>query len=285
MTSRLDDGSEREKTDNPSYKKAPEEIVSDGPVPDPTAERSKAGLPAQLRTWTVGNVTTAATVAIFAFILIKVMVVSRGDVATAQALIEAAPPMAVVLDAFLNLAPMIIAFLFVRLWEWNFQSHPADAKNAMLTIAFMIMASLVALVPLIIVVGSVIGTIAGAWTDRRNRRKGITDGYRLRLSNSWTGTILGTWAVGVFLIVNSGLWAPVENVDVKGGHHYVAYVVSSHDGWVTLFDRDKNQVLRERDVNIESRELCSNPLSLINRRIMQLVAPEKGPHYPRCKAR
>jgi hypothetical protein len=223
---------------------------------------------------------------VFTFILLKVMIVSRGEPATARALIEGAAPVAVVMDAFLTIAPIAIAFLFVRLGELNFRSKERSAKATMVSIAWMFVTYLAfAIVPLVSLIGAVVGTLMGAWMDRRNRRKGDYSGTRLPLSNSWTGTILGTLIVFLFTLINSGLWVPTENVNLKGGRQTVAYVVSSRDGWVTLFDKKERRVIRERAENIESREICGGRELLMNKTVTQLgPMARRRPDYPRCRA-
>jgi hypothetical protein len=261
-----------------------ETITGNGQTASDVKGRIGAGLSAQVRSWTIGNVTTAATLVIFAFILVKVMVVSRGEPATARALIEGAAPVAVVMDAFFTLGPMVIAFLLMRIGEQYFRSKEPGQRDMILTIAFMILQYLsIAIVPLVVLGGSIVGTFAGAWTDRRNRRKGNHSGVRLPMSNTWTGSVLGLMIVLIFTVINSGPWVPTENVSLKDGRHYVAYVISSHDGWVTLFDAKKRQVIREQADNIESREICGGLTQIIDKPLSQLPRSGSiGPHYPRC---
>jgi hypothetical protein len=77
---------------------------------------------------------------------------------------------------------------------------------------------------------------------------------------------------------------PTENVNVKGGHNYAAYVLSSRDGWVTLFDIEKSRVIQEQAENIVGREVCASTSWPINKTIIQLLRSRRAvSDYPRCK--
>ena len=100
-------------------------------------------LSSQVRSWTVANVTTAATVLIFAFILLKVMRATGGEPVAARALIAAASPVAVVMDAALSLAPLVIVLIYVRIAEWNLRHNEGDTRDILLTIAFIVLTGIV----------------------------------------------------------------------------------------------------------------------------------------------
>jgi hypothetical protein len=81
----------------------------------------------------------------------------------------------------------------------------------------------------------------------------------------------------------SGLWVPTENVSVKAGHSYAAYVLSSRDGWVALYDIKKRRVVQEQAENIVGREICTYPSSPLRKTAIQLLRPHAALGYPRCK--
>ena len=241
-------------------------------------------LSSQVRSWTVANVTTAATVLIFAFILLKVMRATGGEPVAARALIAAASPVAVVMDAALSLAPLVIALIYLPIAEWNLRHNEGDTRDILLTIAFIVLTGIVTFtVPLLMLMGAILASFVGAWTDRRNRRKGDYSGTRLRLSNPWSGSILGVAAVFLFMTTVSGLWVPTENVSTKGGRNYAAYVVSSRDGWVTLYDMKKQRVVQERAENIIGREICGYTEWPLNKTLIQLARSRRAAsEYPKC---
>jgi hypothetical protein len=286
MSSRLNDGKGQPETDASANSMVlREDSAQDSQTTNVPRRTAGLGLSGKVRSWTLGNISTAATVLIFAFILLKVMVVAGGEPATARALIEGAAPVAVLMDAFLTLAPMVVAFLFVRLGEMQLRSKERGRRATMFTIAFMLSTYLaVATVPVMLLAGAIVGTLLGAWTDRRNRQRGDQSGVRLPMANSWTGTILGLLVIGMITVMNSGLWVPAENVSMKDGRQYVAYFTSSRDGWVTLFDKQKRQVIRERVDNIESREICGGVTGVLYVPLSRLPRSRNSdPHYPRCK--
>jgi hypothetical protein len=108
LSFRLDGNESASEFGTPPQGQAAPKIAQDGHAAGRLAP-SRTGLFDHVRSWTIGNITTAATVLLFAFVLVKVMVVSRGEPATARVLIEGAAPVAVLMDAALSLMPVVIS--------------------------------------------------------------------------------------------------------------------------------------------------------------------------------
>jgi hypothetical protein len=217
------------------------------------------------------------TGALFVFLGIKVLFVSRGDLTTAVGLLHTAGPAAVVVGGLLSAFPLVIALLLVVTTAWLSQqlmrrwratrsgSHePGFIRGPLLSVIASFTLILMAACYLTpwptmafsVVIG-VMWTVATELLQRSGGKLFLAYVFRL------LGAIYGVLITASLLCA---VWLPHEAL-VVDGRPVVGYVLDTSDGWTSVLLSRSRELVKYRSDAISSRTLCH-------------VSPQAAPRLP-----
>jgi hypothetical protein len=260
------------------------------------------------------------TILAFAFVVVKVIWIARGDIPTALGVFNSAGLVTVIAGGLLSALPLISAaalglavFEIIKSWLLAYRARlqPAGRRGRIRralntfprdTLAWAgFSAAAVACFVLapwpVMASGVFIGLISGiaaAWAASRTKKP--TNGRK------WIRRIIkvGTWGIlGIlsFLLVLNPLlyavWLPHETLTLPNSSpdSMVGYVLSDSNGWISLLRSGDRKIYRFRMEDVTARTLCSersfsvpNALSWFNssRPLMNLLIPGEGKALKAC---
>lgn len=224
-----------------------------------------------------------ALIALFAFLILKVLVISLGDVTTALAILRTAGLTSVVVGGLLSALPFLAAFLLSAssasaIW-WCRRGDPR--RRLLRRIPRNVLASVLAAGlasffltpwPVLLVsplMGLVWGLAIGAGRPRRAERtrlRPLTRSVRY-LAVAGTALVLAPMTAWALLYP---VWLPHETVTLRTQGStvtVVGYVLDDSGGWITILESGRRRVVRHRSDAVSERTLCrlrateGNPLS------------------------
>jgi hypothetical protein len=228
------------------------------------------------------------TVLAFAFVVIKVIWIARGDIPTALGVFNSAGLVTVIVGGLLSALPLISAAvlglaMFEIIKSWILASRAglrsagkrgrirrALANFPRDTLAWVgFSAAAVAgfvLTPWPVMasgafLGLISGVAAAAWSVSKTKKS--TNNRR-----KWVGVIIkvGMWAVvgilSFILVLNPllyAVWLPHETLALPNSHpnSMVGYVLSDSNGWISLLRSGERKIHRFRTEDVTGRALCS----------------------------
>jgi hypothetical protein len=225
------------------------------------------------------------TILAFAFVVIKVIWIARGDVPTALGVFNSAGLVTVIVGGLLSALPLISAaalglamFEIINSWlsadraclqpaggpgriRRALHKFPRDifvwAGFSAAAVACFVLAPWPVMAS-----GAFIGLISGiSWAASKTKKS--TNNRR-----KWIGVVIriGTWGVvGIlsFLLVLNPLlyavWLPHETLTLPNSrpHSMVGYVLSDSNGWISLLRTGERRIYRFRMEDVTARTLCS----------------------------
>ena len=207
---------------------------------------------------------------LFGFLILKVLLVAKGDLVTALGVINVSGVVTVVVGAALSALPIVAAILlgFGTYVVASGTTRPAGWTTARTSGSFAVVAIAAMILSPWHLAAAVIGvSLVGGLIDRfrRNRKRravtrwhGQDQGERSRLLHR--GFVLATVTV-FFLSLNSlfyAMWLPHEVLHLQSGSPQVGYVLSDSNGWVTVLTSHDRKVKEYRAIDVEV-ELVEHP--------------------------
>ena len=224
--------------------------------------------------------TLLATVALSFVVVLKLIVVARGSLTTAEALLTSAGPVIIGLGILLTLFPAILFILSLNsLLVW------VDLLRGAVTFGFwhfisvwllMLDVYFLTLIQLLMVVVLAILFIAIGWLFERKPRKQPNYKKKPYVTDLVTVIVL---MLSLFFL-NDSLWVPAEQlIHGDSSSVVVGYVAQADADWITVVRESDRHVLRLRMSTIHTRELCR--LGEDTSRSFA-TAFERPPEYPLC---
>jgi hypothetical protein len=198
-----------------------------------------------------------ATVLLFAFLAVKVIVVAKGDIPTALGIFQATNPAVTVIGALLSGLPLgavaVLVIVGYRAAEGVSLEGYALAVAAALACFFI--------TPWPILATSIIVAPVAGYTMRLRRR--LKNMQRRRWLKQATLIILIP-CLAVFLYVAGvttwrvlyDVWLPHEAVTLQSGRLEVGYVLSDNANWISILRSGQRRIVVYRDTQVEKRVEC-----------------------------
>ena len=259
------------------------------------------------------------TILAFAFVVIKVIWIARGDIPTALGIFNSTGLVTVIAGGLLSALPLISAaalwlamFEIIKRWLLAYRDHSQPVgqrgrirlalgtcpRNTLTWAGFSAAAvACFVLAPWpVMTSGAFIGLISGFAAARAARTKKATD------EPKWTRRVVkaGAWGIlGIlsFLLVLNPLlyavWLPHETLTLPNSSpdSMVGYVLSDSNGWISLLRSGDRRIYRFRMEDVTARTLCSersfsvpNALSWFSssRPLLNLLIPAEGKALKEC---
>lgn len=217
-----------------------------------------------------GLVTSAL---VFMFLIVKVVRVAKGNLITAQELVNIVGPASVIVGALTAVLPVLLAQAFVFLWvlSWT-DGLDRRMRAGLIEVAFLLSLIGLYVLPWILEVGLLFFTLGHALYRIK---------VRPRLSRQPPNGLRATWlpAVVLLFLVSADPWIPAVTVDV--GHPpsvLVAYVLKNDGGWTTLLRESDRSILILPSAEVGRRYVCRKTDGNLGRveSVVQLVLREGG---------
>lgn len=249
----------------------------DEPHPE---EKPQGDLATDALRFTRQHPTLLATAALSVVVVLKLIVVSRGSLTTAEALLTSAGPVTIGLGILLTLFPAILFILTLKsILDWVDLLRGAVTFGSWhLVSVWLLMLDVYFLTPLqlLMVVLLAMLFIAIGWLSERGARK--QPNYKERPYGADHVNVIVLMLALFFL--DSSLWLPAERLTHGDPSTVVVgYVVQADSDWVSILRESDSHVLKLRMSTIHSRELCR--LGEDTSRSFA-TAFNKPPEYPLC---
>jgi hypothetical protein len=238
------------------------------------------GLGATILTFAREHPTLVATAALVALVVLRVTLVTRGNVTSATALVASAGVVQVGLSTLLWVFPGVANFLFVMggiltidlirrvtpltLWHlWLLAFIP-------LALYVFTLSSLMYWAVTLIMV-SVIGWI---------RQRHLT----VKVPYLYVNIL---WALPFFVVLSldTPVWMPAEIVDRGNDGPIVGYIVEREPDWTTILEEEDRRIIHVPSKGIEGMTVCQTPRDArSSRTFYEWANPEDRTEYPPCNA-
>lgn len=206
--------------------------------------------------WGRGHALALWAVALFALLVAKVLVVSRGNPETALTLARNASSLDVLVQIAMTVVPIWLPLVFVYLLWYSVATNRVG--RAAVPLGFIAALSLVvspwwavAFATFLLAVQYGIHRILA----RNAARKG--EAFRF----DWDVQLLTSMATlavaGLYFVITPFVWLPPERVTLANGDEDTYYVVSTDGGWTTLLREEGRSVSIVPSAEIVSRQVCS----------------------------
>jgi hypothetical protein len=176
----------------------------------------------------------------FVFLILKVMVVAKGDIPTALGILQTAGLVTIVVGALLSGLPLLAAAILIA-QVYRAVDEPSR-KAWMLTAPVLLLC--IFLTPWTLLLASL---IAGAALVR-------TRNHKSRVALASIAIILVT-GIAAWTVLYS-VWLPHEMVTLKKGASTVGYVLDDNGNWISILRSGKRDIVRYREADVEKRILC-----------------------------
>jgi hypothetical protein len=222
------------------------------------------------------------TVILFVVLALKLLVIARGRVPVALAILQSASVATTLVGSALSATPLI-AFLLTA-WSISRLGSRARGEDGMrrglarrprlglaLTLAGGLVLGIVVSPWLVLVAGIAAGVLLRVVAPMAGRRR--LDGLR-RVALGVVAAA-AAWAFWVFL---DAVWVPHESVHVSRDTTIVGYVLDSGGQWTSILVSGDRLLVRVPSAHVTSRRICvlaghrRNPLSEEAPSVLQLVA-------------
>jgi hypothetical protein len=202
-------------------------------------------------TW-AGKNKEAATAILFAFLIVKVLVISRGDIPTALAILHTAGLVTIVVGGLLSGLPILAAAMLTAT-AYRLADSPtlpgAALFSTVLAVCFFV-------APVWIVIFSMLLGLTVSWASyHRPWRRAGRAGRALDIV-AWTVLAL----VGAVLVEAAlyTVWLPHERLTVsRPSSLVVGYVLDDGGGWLSMLQSGTRRIVRYRTEDVTVRTLCS----------------------------
>jgi hypothetical protein len=244
----------------------PAELTRDGSAPTPVDGQAKPDvkensrwadavkpLPAVLNRMEKHALTV--TVLLFAFIALKTIVMSRGDIPAALDIFQTTNPAVTVIGALLSALPLAaVAVLAVIGYR---AAKEGSSEGYALAVAAALMCFFVTPWP-VLIASLVVAPLAGYAMRQRPRRAA---GKRWR-KHAKLLILLPCLVVFLYIAcvttwrVLYDVWLPHEAATLTSGRIEVGYVLSDNGNWVAILRSGQRRIVLYRDSQVGKRVLC-----------------------------
>jgi hypothetical protein len=246
-----------------------EEPKATGPDPTDRKHRGTFAAPLWQRVEDLAGDRTKTSVALFGFLILKVLLVARGDLLTSLAVVNSAGIVAVVVGVILSAMPILAALsmAYVIYWWISGTGRPRASTQGAVIVGTIALSGwfspwflFVPTLAFALLVGAfdrwdaphrtAARTIRGSrWAVRPSRKqRGFGTGAMVLAAS------LMALAIGGSLFT---MWLPHERVVVEGQPRpIVGYVLDNSDGWMTVLTSGARRVDRFKEDSVTSRTLC-----------------------------
>lgn len=204
----------------------------------------------------LGHDRTATTLALFAFLMVKVLLVTHGDLLTSLALIHDAGLVAVVIGVIMSLLPIAAALVMAGAiygwyccrWRWG---QPARQWAVIAGVVFVSawFSPWYLFVPAIAV-----SVLLGVFDREQDEALPPTKRSRAGRGFLVLATTGIVYALGASLFT---MWLPHEQLALRDqSEPTIGYVVGEGGGWVTMLTSGKRRIIRIPSAIVESRVVC-----------------------------
>jgi hypothetical protein len=231
--------------------------------------------------------TLGVTIGLFAFLALKTLVMAKGDVPTALAILQSAPLTLVVVGALLSAFPLVV--LVFNAWvSFYIVTHPKELGGYAAFIVVLLISAVVSPWSAYIS-GPIIGGLlylACLAGSRNSKLKRVVLRWSARL-------VLLLVALHSIYVVMYAVWLPHEAVFSKGNPNpTVGYVLDTGGGWTTVLVSGHRRIVLIPSDDVESRTVCvlnssdsgviplphqSDTLWRLLGRVSSSLAPERPP--------
>jgi len=260
--------------------------------PPPIAGKKDAKIPRRLRVVSrlpdrIG-IWQFITVLAFAFVVIKVIWIARGDIPTALGVFNSAGLVTVIAGGLLSALPLISAialglavFEIIKSWLLSDRARLQPAGRGarvrralgkfprdpfIWTVFIAAAAACFLLTPWpVMASGALLGLVSGivAWAAASKPKKPVNN-RRRRIRAIGGGVIWTALGILFFMLVLNPLlyavWLPHERLTVANPDQQqqsaVGYVLSDSNGWVSLLRTGERRIYRYRSEDVKVRALC-----------------------------
>jgi hypothetical protein len=232
------------------------------------------------------------------FLIVKVLMVAKGDVMTALAVVRASGTVAVIVGAILSALPIIAAVVLVVVlygvgcgaWRWR------GLRLVTALCWFIVLVACVLLTPWLVFLLASAGLIGGRLDRVRSQPRtdqSQADGHWwaqralpllllcvLVIGPAWKDLVFTMWLPREELHLTTD--QPIAQPGQQPSTRLVGYVLSDSEGWMSVLTSVHRQVIELKSDTVESRHLCrknyhESVVELVRRRVFHSV---NGP--PQC---
>jgi hypothetical protein len=202
---------------------------------------------------------TITTVALFGFVIARVLIVARGDVPVALAIISAVGPISVVVNTIIAsidvmafaLFTILLTFLAPRLFERRWD-------NLLRVLLLVLVAVLVFVAPWpLLLVGLCLMPLRIAIYRRGLRGSSVTpdQARSLAVPPMASDLILPLVIILAYLLV-APVWLPAEAITLDSNKQTVGYVLNDQSDWYSLLTDKPRTVIRIEGTHVKARVVC-----------------------------
>jgi hypothetical protein len=199
----------------------------------------------------------AVTVLLFTFLALKVTVVAKGDIPTAQGIFQTANPAVTAIGALLSGLPLgAVAVLVVFGYR---AAKDASRESGVLAAVAALACFFIAPWP-VFVASALAGPVAG-YTMRQRQRLRQTPGRRWQTRGTLLillpclaifgyVTCVTTWRVMY------DVWLPHEAITLQSGQVVVGYVLSDNGNWISILRTGQRRIVLYQETQVRKRAEC-----------------------------
>jgi hypothetical protein len=199
------------------------------------------------------------TILLFAFLALKAIVMSRGDIPAALGIFQVTNPAATVIGALLSALPLAAVAVLVIIGYRAAKEASSDGYALVVAAAFV--SFFVTAWP-ILIASLIVAPAAGyAMRQRQRQRLMRSQGRRWRKQGM---LLILLPCLAVFLYIAGAttwrvlydVWLPHEATTLRSGRVEVGYVLSDDGNWVTILRSGQRRIVLYRDSQVGKRVPC-----------------------------
>jgi hypothetical protein len=191
-----------------------------------------------------------ATILLFGFVFLKVIIVAKGSIPIALGIVQTAGPASIVVGSLLSGLPLVAAALLV---VWVRQAY-VDKTPPSIALALLALIVCTFMTPWFLLLPSLVFSLIAAAMSALSEP--ATNAARVGLAITIVAVLYATWAVMY------GVWVPREVISLDSGRSDVGYVLSDDGTWVSMLRSDHSILVRYKEDEVMGRAVCQeHPVS------------------------